>query len=105
MHDCYKEILTITSVFELGHGFEVVPHLVQLWGYGMTHGLVVELKGFVMADVLVQLSRTGLSPSLMGVVVMVCLVLPKMIRLWRRLDLFGSAGGWRRLDLFGALVI
>ena len=53
MHDCYKEILTITSVFELGHGFEVVPHLVQLWGYGMTHGLVVELKGFVVADVLV----------------------------------------------------
>ncbi|KAK9998924.1 hypothetical protein SO802_018527 [Lithocarpus litseifolius] len=27
-------------------------------------------------------------------VVMVCLVVPKMIQLWRRLDLFGSANGW-----------
>ena len=47
------------------------------------------LIGFVVADV------TGLGPSLMVAVMMVCLVVPNMIRLWRRLGLFGSAGaGW-----------
>lgn len=51
--------------------------------------VVVVLIGFVVVDV------TGLGPSLMVAVVMVCLVVPNMIRLWRRLGLFGSAGaGW-----------